>query len=94
MTCALDYVARHDELCDAAWLCRLPRRSSLVLAGIAVYFFIFWGRLPYVVATFIFLAGMMALFKAGAWWKILLIAGIATAVVWYVFGVLAMVPLP
>ena len=37
---------------------------------------------------------MMAIFKAGAWWKIVLISGITVAVVWYVFGVLAMIPLP
>jgi hypothetical protein len=37
---------------------------------------------------------MMALFRAGPWWKIVLIAGLATAAVWYLFGVLAMVPLP
>jgi hypothetical protein len=37
---------------------------------------------------------MMFIFKAGAWWKITLISGITVAIVWYVFGVLAMVPLP
>jgi hypothetical protein len=68
--------------------------GCVVLSCIAVYFFVLWDRIPYVVSTFIFLTGMMAIFKAGAWWKITLIAGIATAVVWYVFGVLAMVPLP
>lgn len=69
-------------------------KGVIALAGIAVYFFVFWGRLPYVLATFIFLAGMMFIFKAGAWWKIGLISGITVAVVWYVFGVLAMIPLP
>lgn len=69
-------------------------KGVIALAGIAVYFFIFWGRLPYVVATFLFLVGMMAIFKAGAWWKIVLIAGATVTVVWYVFGVLAMIPLP
>jgi len=68
--------------------------GCVVLSCIAIYFFVFWNRIPYVVSTFIFLAGMMFIFKAGAWWKVLLIAGVTTAIVWYVFGVLAMVPLP
>lgn len=69
-------------------------RGVIALACIAVYFFGFWGRLPYIVSTFLFLAGMMAIFKAGAWWKIGLISGVTVAIVWYVFGVLAMIPLP
>ncbi len=69
-------------------------KGIIALAGIAVYFFIFWDRLPYVVSTFLFLVGMMAIFKAGAWWKIGLISGITVTIVWYVFGVLAMIPLP
>ncbi|NTV32768.1 MAG: hypothetical protein HGA50_05705 [Deltaproteobacteria bacterium] len=69
-------------------------RGVLAMACIGVYFFIFWGRIPYVIATFIFLAGMMFLFKGGAWWKICLISGITVAVIWYLFGVLAMIPLP
>jgi hypothetical protein len=69
-------------------------KGVIALVCIAVYFFIFWDRIPYVVSTFLFLAGMMTIFKAGAWWKIVLISGITVAVVWYVFGVLAMIPLP
>jgi hypothetical protein len=69
-------------------------KGLIALACIAVYFFVLWDRLPYVVATFLFLAGMMAIFRAGAWWKIILISGVTVAVVWYVFGVLAMIPLP
>jgi hypothetical protein len=69
-------------------------KGCIAMACIAVYFFVFWERLPYVVSTFLFLVGTMALFKAGAWWKIALISGVTVAVVWYVFGVLAMIPLP
>ena len=69
-------------------------RGALAMACIGVYFFIFWGRIPYVMATFIFLAGMMLLFKGGAWWKVCLISGITVAIIWYLFGVLAMIPLP
>ncbi len=69
-------------------------RGVLAMACIGVYFFVLWGRIPYVLSTFIFLAGMMFLFKGGAWWKIFLISGITVAIIWYLFGVLAMIPLP
>jgi hypothetical protein len=69
-------------------------RGVLAVACIAIYFFVFWGRIPYVFSTFIFLAGVMFLFKGGAWWKIALVSGGTVAIIWYVFGVLAMIPLP
>ena len=69
-------------------------KGIVAMACIAVYFFVFWGRIPYVISTFIFLTGIMFIFKAGAWWKILIISGVTVTIVWYVFGVLAMVPLP
>jgi hypothetical protein len=37
---------------------------------------------------------MMFLFKGGAWWKIFLTSGITVTIIWYLFGVLAMIPLP
>jgi hypothetical protein len=69
-------------------------KGIIAMACIAVYFFVLWGRIPYVISTFIFLAGIMFIFKAGAWWKIFIISGVTVTIVWYVFGVLAMVPLP
>jgi len=69
-------------------------KGVLAMACIGVYFFVFWGRIPYVISTFIFLAGTMFLFKGGAWWKISLVSGTTVAIIWYVFGVLAMIPLP
>ena len=69
-------------------------KGIIAMACIAVYFFVLWGRIPYVISTFLFLTGVMFIFKAGAWWKIFIISGITVAIVWYVFGELAMVPLP
>jgi putative tricarboxylic transport membrane protein len=69
-------------------------KGALVIACIAIYFFVLWGRIPYVFSTFIFLAGTMFLFKGGAWWKISLVSGVTVAIIWYVFGELAMIPLP
>lgn len=69
-------------------------KGLLVLACIAVYFFVFWGRIPYIISTFAFLVGTMFLFKAGQWWKILIISAVTVGIVWFVFGYLAMIPLP
>jgi len=69
-------------------------KGVLAMVCIGIYFFIFWGRIPYILSTFIFLAGMMFLFKGGAWWKIGIVSGATVAIIWYVFGVLAMIPLP
>jgi len=69
-------------------------KGVLAMVCIGIYFFIFWGRIPYIFSTFIFLAGMMFLFKGGAWWKIGIVSGATVAIIWYVFGVLAMIPLP
>jgi hypothetical protein len=69
-------------------------KGVLAMACIGIYFFVFWGRIPYVISTFIFLAGTMFLFKGGAWWKLILVSGSTVAIIWYVFGELAMIPLP
>jgi hypothetical protein len=69
-------------------------KGVLVIGCIAIYFFVLWGRIPYIFSTFMFLAGTMFLFKGGAWWKIALVSGCTVAIIWYVFGVLAMIPLP
>jgi hypothetical protein len=75
---------------------RSPRffKGGLVLALIAIYFFVLWRALPFWLSTSLFLAASMWTFKAGAWWKILLVTAIATALIWYIFAVLAIVPLP
>ncbi len=69
-------------------------KGAVVLTLIAMYFFVLWRAMPFWFSTFLFLAASMRVFKAGAWWKIFLIAAVATALIYYVFAVLAYVPLP
>jgi len=69
-------------------------KGLVILAYIAIYFFVLWRALPFWLSTSIFLASAMATFKAGAWWKVLLITAVSTAVIYYLFAVLAFVPLP
>lgn len=70
------------------------KKGLVVIAEIAVYFFVLWNNAPFVISTPIFLVGMMLTFKAGAWWKILIIAAVTTALTYYIFAKLAVVPLP
>lgn len=70
------------------------KKGLVVIAEIAVYFFVLWNNAPFVVSTPVFLVAMMRTFKAGAWWKILLIAAVTTALTYYIFARLAVVPLP
>ena len=69
-------------------------RGVIVVAIIAIYFFVLWRLIPYWISTLLFISTLMFIFKAGPWWKILLIAGATTGFVVYFFGVLAQVPLP
>jgi hypothetical protein len=69
-------------------------KGLVILAYIAAYFFVLWRALPFWLSTPIFLAASMATFKAGAWWKVLLVAAVSTAAIYYIFAVLAFVPLP
>lgn len=70
------------------------KKGMIVIAEIALYFFVLWDNAPFVVSTPIFLIAMMFTFKAGSWWKILIIAAVMTALTYYIFAILAVVPLP
>ena len=70
------------------------KRSFIMLGFIIAYTFILLGRMPYEVSTFIFLAVFMFYFKASDWKRILIISTLATGIIAYAFGTLAMIPLP
>lgn len=69
-------------------------KGTLVLVLIAVYFFILWQAVPFWLSTSLFLIATMKIYKAGAWWKIFLITAISVGLIYYIFAVLAYVPLP
>jgi len=66
-------------------------RASSPWPAFGVYFFIFWGRIPMSFPLSFSLRNDVFI-QGGAWWKIFLISGITVAVIWYLFGVLAMIP--
>lgn len=71
-------------------------KLAAAIGFMAIYIFVLIGRLPYYLASFVYLAGNMAVFrKTGyAWWKIPVICVIAVAAITYGFGTLARIPLP
>ncbi|NLG84084.1 MAG: tripartite tricarboxylate transporter TctB family protein [Firmicutes bacterium] len=69
-------------------------RVILVFALCAVYIFLLIGRLNYILATTIYMAAFIWIFKGGEWYKSLLV-GLATAVaVWALFYKVFAVILP
>ncbi|NLK35267.1 MAG: tripartite tricarboxylate transporter TctB family protein [Gracilibacteraceae bacterium] len=77
------------------WLKSIETKRSFIMFGfIIAYTFIFLGRMPYEVSTFIFLTVFMFYLKASDWKRILIISTLATGIIAYAFGTLAMIPLP
>jgi hypothetical protein len=77
------------------WLKSIDTKRSFIMFGfIIAYTFIFLGRMPYEVSTFIFLTVFMFYVKASDWKRILIISTLATGIIAYAFGTLAMIPLP
>jgi hypothetical protein len=70
------------------------RRAALVALLLSIYVFAMIGRIHFTFASFLFMAAFMLLFKAGVWWKLLLIAAIASVGISFVFNGIARVPLP
>ena len=88
-------LSKEDLLVFKSWLKSMEtKRSFIMFAFIIIYTFVFLGRLPYEVSTFIFLAVFMLYLKASDWKRILVISTLATGIIAYAFGTLAMIPLP
>jgi hypothetical protein len=70
------------------------RRIVLTASLLLVYVFGVVGRVHFVLASFLFLAAFMFLFKAAAWWKVLVISASVSAAIGFLFQHLARIPLP
>jgi hypothetical protein len=70
------------------------RRLGLML-GLSVLYCLLLGRsLPYWLTTGAYLLAVMLVFRAGPWWRVLLISAASTAAVAYVFNRIFAIPLP
>jgi hypothetical protein len=70
------------------------RRLGLVLLISSAYLLSLGRGIPYYITTGAYLVLTMAVFRAAAWWVILLVSGLATAGLAIVFNVIFLVPLP
>lgn len=87
--------SRHDIAHVRQALRAAPvRRAALVALLLAVFVFGMVGRVHFTLASFLFMLVFMALFRAGAWWKMLLVSGGAAVAISFLFEGLARVPLP
>ena len=75
---------------------RKALRLALAILLFAVYVFGTIGRLPFVVATFLYLFVTMTVFRSEGYaiWKLLIISVVTTAIIYVFFGIIAAVPLP
>ena len=69
-------------------------RVIAVLIISAVYVFLLLGRIPYVAATAIFIAGFIFIFRGAGWLKGAIVAILTSTAVWLVFDKIFAVVLP
>jgi putative tricarboxylic transport membrane protein len=68
------------------------RRISVMGAFIASFLVLF-GRIPFLLLSFAFLFGTIWYYKGAKLWQNAIISAVSAFIIWYVFGVLFMVPL-
>ena len=71
-------------------------RLITAIVFLAIYVFLMIGRIPFAIATFLYLSVNFITFRTRniAIWKLLLISAITTAAVYVFFGMVAAIPLP
>lgn len=70
------------------------KRIVLTVALVSVYIFLLLGRLPYMIATAIFVAVFILAFKGGGIVKAVLTGGLTAVSVWLVFEKIFIIRLP
>lgn len=77
------------------WFKKADSKNTFIMFAIfIVYTFVFLGRLPYAVSTFVYLAAFMFVFKATSLKMIILISAVTTVAIAISFGYFVMIPLP
>ena len=71
-------------------------RFVITLVLLILYVFVFIGRMPFVLATFLYLVLNMIIFreKGFAIWKLVIISIVMSVLINYGFGIVAKIPLP
>jgi putative tricarboxylic transport membrane protein len=68
-------------------------RFSIAL-GLILLYFVFLGRLPFVILSAVFLFVTVMMFKGAKWWVSAVVSVLTAVIVWLVFEVVFLVPLP
>lgn len=88
-------ITREDwEKLRGLWKEDNVRRTARIVLIITVYAFGLLRNLPYILATFLYLAVFMYCFKAAPLRKICIISLVASVAIWFFFGQVALIPLP
>ncbi|HUX39764.1 MAG TPA: tripartite tricarboxylate transporter TctB family protein [Rectinemataceae bacterium] len=69
------------------------RRVSVMCAFIFAFLFLF-DKVPFLLLSSAFLFGTIWYFKGAKLWVNAVVSVVATTIVWYIFGVIFMIPLP
>ena len=77
-----------------AWMRPEPLRGALTVALCGAYVFLLMGRLPYIPATFLFLAGFILVFRGAGLPRSGVIGAAASVSIWFVFYKIFAVFLP
>lgn len=77
-----------------AWMRSEPIRGALTVALCGAYVFLLMGRIPYIPATFLFLAGFILIFRGAGPVRTGVIGAAASVSIWFVFYKIFAVFLP
>ena len=77
-----------------AWMRSEPLRGALTVALCGAYVFLLMGRIPYIPATFLFLAGFILVFRGAGPVRTGVIGAAASVSIWFVFYKIFAVFLP
>jgi putative tricarboxylic transport membrane protein len=65
-----------------------------VVLGLVIVYYIFLGKVHFVVISALYVFFNIFYFRSTALWKNLLISGLAAVIIWYLFNYLFLIPLP
>lgn len=69
-------------------------RSVLVLIGASLIYYVLLPIITFIPATMVFLLALFVYLGERTWWKLLLLSGITTGVIYVLFGIFLNVRLP
>jgi hypothetical protein len=66
----------------------------VIALGLILLYYVFLGRLPFVILSAAYLFITVMVFKGAKWWVNAIVSVLTSVIVWLVFEVVFLVPLP